>query len=97
MDASVPHYFEGKFMGWRDYFYLYEKHDGDLSKASEGELEVAASIGPIDAVTSRKIAEADYKRKVRNKNNEQNQPKNQKVAGSDRHFADSLFGAMPDR
>ncbi|MHC4326194.1 MAG: hypothetical protein ACYSUX_18135, partial [Planctomycetota bacterium] len=70
-------------MGWKDYYILLEKYDGDLSKASEGELEVAAAIGSIDAETSRRIAESEFKRKVRNKNNERNQPKNQKVAGGD--------------
>ena len=48
-------------MGWRNYYNLLEKYDGDLGKASPQEMHFAARCNPNDPATARRIAEARWK------------------------------------
>ena len=50
-------------MGWYNYYTLLEKYNGDLSKATEKELEYAAWCNPNDPVTARHIAEEKWEKR----------------------------------
>jgi|Deesub1362B_J571_1020462.scaffolds.fasta_scaffold01301_5 hypothetical protein len=49
-------------MGWLDYYRLLEKYNGDLSKATEEELEAAARANPNDPATARRMAKEEWRR-----------------------------------
>jgi hypothetical protein len=48
-------------MGWYNYYTLLEKYEGDLSKATQKELQYAARCNPNDPPTARRIAEEHYR------------------------------------
>jgi len=76
-------------LGWREYLRLFQKYEGDIGLATGQEIEHAGR--GMDPATARRIAESDYKRRGRIKENEQNNNKIPEAAVGDRHFADSLF------
>ena len=48
-------------MSWINYYNLLEKYNGNLDKATEKELEIAAKWNPNDPVRARRIAEKKWK------------------------------------
>ena len=68
---------------------LFVKYEGDIGLATGQEIE-RADRG-MDPVLARRIAESDYKRNERIKENEQNNNKIPEAAIDDKRFADSLF------
>ena len=78
-------------MAYREYLKLFWKYEGDVGLATELELEHAGR--GMNPQVARRIAEAEYKRKVRILKNENNNG-NHKAAESksrDKRCADSLF------
>ena len=47
-------------MGWRDYYRLLEKYDGDLSRADREEMRVAKAANPNDPVDALVLAWKKY-------------------------------------
>jgi len=68
---------------------LLLKYEGDLTRATELELEHADR--GMDPQVARRIAEAEYKRKERNAQNETKKTDNPKVPVGDSSFPDRLF------
>lgn len=50
-------------MGWYAYHDLLQKYGGDLTKATEEELEAAAAANPLDPVAALELAKDRYRRK----------------------------------
>lgn len=50
-------------MGWFQYYQLLEVYNGDLTKATQKELEWAAKCNPNDPATARSIAEKKWQEK----------------------------------
>ncbi len=48
-------------MGWCNYYSLLEKYNGDLSKATDVELQVAAKRNPNNPVDARALAEKKWR------------------------------------
>ena len=44
-------------MGWKTYYKLLEKHNGDLSKATDKEMKFARKDNPNDPSSARAFAE----------------------------------------
>ena len=74
---------------YREYLNLFVKYEGDIGLATGHEIEHAN--GSIDPGVARRMAEAEYKRKVRIKNNETKKQNNPKGTVVDSSFPDSLF------
>ena len=53
-------------MGWTQYYNLLEKYNGDLSKASKEEMQVAFSGNPNDPESARKLAERKWEENHKN-------------------------------
>ena len=49
-------------MSWRDYYYLFEKYDGDLSEASRKELHEARVGNPNTPEDALRLAQQEWAR-----------------------------------
>ena len=52
-------------MSWHDYYYLLEKYNGDLTKASPQELDYAKRWNPNTPEDARRLAEEEWARQDR--------------------------------
>jgi len=50
-------------MSWRDYYYLFEKYDGDLTRATGEELDCARRGNPNTPEDARRLAQQEWARK----------------------------------
>ena len=48
-------------MGWFQYYKLYEKYNGNITKATPRELQEAKLGNPNDPISARQLAERKWK------------------------------------